>query len=494
MKFLEEMRQAWQDWQDRWGQRGRVTAAAPLLDPGLSEKDIQQGFRRISSANTARDLSPLLQDRMIELAWYLYDRNPLAKRLINLTKIFVLGDGLKVQAKHPAVQEWVTGFWDDPVNRLDLELPSYVQELGIFGEQLYLLTENPIDGAARLWYIDPSEIDQVIYGGAAADIAGADRSVAIPIEIVLKQKVGEATAPRLQPFRPDEDPSSPTFGRPMGNCFYFAINKAKRGARGRSDIFAQADWLDAYEQVLFASADRVDLLNNFVWDVKLTGLNEEGIQDWLKKHGRRPRPGSLRAHNEQVEWQAVAPDLGSQDTTTMMRLFKNHILGTMGFPEHWFAEGGETNLATAGAMGLPTVRTLKERQKFVKHMLISICGVVVDRGIAHGSIPRGADPTVEITAPELETSDSTKVAAAVQQVTTALSLAIQESLLTRETAAKVFAVMVSQLGHEVKAEDELKALEEQLKPNEADYGGKKAGLGIADSDLGKKGPNPETVQ
>jgi hypothetical protein len=46
----------------------------------------------------------------------------------------------------------------------------------------------------------------------------------------------------------------------------------------------------------------------------------------------------------------------------------------------------------------------------------------------------------------------------------------------------------------VKAEDELKALEEQLKPNEADYGGKKAGLGIADSDLGKKGPNPETVQ
>ena len=462
-EFTKRVRQAWETL------RGRVTAAAPLLDPTLSERDIQQGFRRISSANTARDLSPLQQDRMIELAWYLYDRNPLAKRLINLTKIFVLGDGLKVQAKHPSVQECLDGFWNDPVNRLDLELPSYVQELSIFGEQLYLTTENPIDGAVRLWYIDPSEIDQVVYGGAGADVPGADRSVAIPIEILLKQKLGEATAPRLEPFRPDEDPSSPTFGRPRGNCFYFAINKAKRGARGRSDIFAQADWLDAYEQVLFASADRVDLLNNFVWDVKLTGLREEEIQDWLKKHGRRPRPGALRAHNEQVEWQAVAPDLGSQDTSTMMRLFKNHILGTMGFPEHWFAEGGETNLATAGAMGLPTVRTLKERQKFVKHMLISICGVVIDRGMAHGSIPRGVDPSVEITAPELETSDSSKVAAAVQQVTTSLSLAIQESLLTRETAAKVFAVMVSQLGHEVNAEDELKALEEQLRPNEQDY-------------------------
>ena len=449
--------------------RGRVEAAAPLLDPSLSERDIQQGFRRISSANTARDLSPMLQDRMIELAWYLYDRNPLAKRLINLTKIFVLGDGLKVQAKDPNVQEWLDRFWDDPVNRLDLELPSYVQELGIFGEQLYLATENPVDGMTRLWYIDPSEIDQVVYGGAAADVDGADRSVAIPIEIVLKQKIGEATAPKLQPFRPDEDPGSPTFGRPTGNCFYFCINKAKRGARGRSDIFAQADWLDAYEQVLFAGVDRVDLLNNFVWDVLLKGQTDEQIQDWLKKYGKRPRPGSLRVHNENVEWKAVAPDLGAQDTTTMMRLFKNHILGSAGFPEHWFAEGGETNLATAGAMGLPTVRTLKERQKFIKHMLVSICGVVIDRGIAHGSIRRGADTTVEITAPELETSDSTKVAAALQQVTNALSLAIQESLLTRETAAKVFAVMASQLGHEVKAEEELKALEAGLRPNEQDY-------------------------
>ena len=211
MKVLEKAMELLGEAREQWDRRyhRRVAAAAPLLDPSMSEKDVQQGFRRISSANTARDLSPLLQDRMIELAWYLYDRNPLAKRLINLTKIFVLGDGLKVQAKDPRVQEWLDGFWNDPVNRLDLELPSYVQELSIFGEQLYLTTENPIDGAVRLWYIDPSEIDQVVYGGAGADVPGADRSVAIPIEILLKQKLGEATAPRLEPFRRMKIPARP---------------------------------------------------------------------------------------------------------------------------------------------------------------------------------------------------------------------------------------------------------------------------------------------
>ena len=463
MITLERIRQAYEML------RGRVAAAAPLLDPGISDSDIQQGFRRISTANTTRDLSPLLQDRMIELAWYLYDRNPLAKRLINLTKIFVVGEGLKPQAEDPDVQDWLQKFWDDPVNRLDLELPDYVKELGIFGEQLYLATENPVDGSMRLWYIDPSEIDQVVYGGAGANVPGADRSVAIPIEIILKQKMGESTVPHLQVFRPDEDPNSPGFGRPMGNAFYFAINKAKRGARGRSDIFAQADWLDAYEQVLFAGVDRVDLLNNFVWDVLLKGKTEPEIKEWLKQNGRRPRPGSLRAHNENVEWKAVAPDLGSADTTAMMRLFKNHILGTYGYPEHYFAEGGETNLATAGEMGAPTVKTLTERQKYIKYMLESICNVVIDRGIAHGSLSPNIDRSFSITAPKLEVRDSTKVAAAVSQVMNGLSLALQEGMLTKETATRIFINMVSQLGHEVDVDEELKNLESALQPSEADY-------------------------
>jgi hypothetical protein len=446
--------------------RGRVQAAGGF---DLSQRDIQAGFRRLSGNDSNRDLAPLLQDKMIELAWYLYDRNPMAKRLINLTKIFVVGEGLKPQAEDEQVQVWLDGFWDDPVNRMDLEIPFYVGELGLFGEQLYHTTENPIDGSMRLWYIDPSEIDQVVYGGAPGNEPGSDRSIAIPIEVVLKQKFGEASAPRLQVYRPDEDPNSPSFGRPMGNCFYFAINKAKRSARGRSDIFAHADWLDAYEQLLFEGVDRAKLLNSFIWDVVLKGSNQEQIDEWLQTYGKRPRPGSIRAHNENVEWKAVNPELGSYEMSNFTRLFKNHILGTSGFPEHWFGEGGETNLATAGEMGMPTVKTLKERQKFVKHMLISICGVVVDRAVAHGSLPVSVNRAVTIRAPGLEVRDTTKLAAALQQITMALSLAMQEGWITKDSAAGVFANMVSQLGREVDAEKELEELAAGLGPEEEDY-------------------------
>jgi len=100
---------------------------------------------------------------MIELSWYLYDRNPLAKRLINVMKVFLVGEGLGVHAEDADVQEVIDDFWNDPQNSMDINLPEYVKELAIFGEQLFQVSRNPIDGRVRLWYIDPWEIFSVAY-------------------------------------------------------------------------------------------------------------------------------------------------------------------------------------------------------------------------------------------------------------------------------------------------------------------------------------------
>jgi hypothetical protein len=69
----------------------------------------------------------------------------------------------------------------------------------------------------------------------------------------------------------------------------------------------------------------------------------------------------------------------------------------------------------------------------------------------------------------LEPRDTTKLGAAVSQIAQALSLAIQESWITKETAARVFANMVSQLGQDVDADEEMKKLAAGLGPSEGDY-------------------------
>ena len=449
-----------------------------ILDPYLSDLDIANGFRGISatgqpgitsSRSWNRDLYPLVQDKMIELAWYLYDRNPLAKRLINIMKVFLVGEGLGVHAEDPAVQDVIDDFWNDPQNSMDMNLPEYVKELGIFGEQLFQVSRNPIDGRVRLWYIDPWEIFSVAYAQGEM----AERSISFPIKVWLRQRANDKDPTELTCIHPDEDPLSDTYGLSTGNCFYFAVNKAKRGARGRSDIFALADWLDVYEQMMFDLADRGKIADSFIWDVTLKGMNAEEITQWVKDNGQPPLPNSIRAHNENVEWKSEAPDLKGADRHEFAKLFLTHIVGTAGFPAHWFGEGDRTNRATAQEMGWPTYKTLEERQRYFKYMLAAILNYVLDSAIAAGTLPADSNREFQISTPDLAIRDTQAIAAAVAPVSQAISLSIQEQLLTKDTGVKVLASVFSQLGVEVDAEAELEALKIELTPDEADYAGSK---------------------
>ena len=461
-----------------------------VLDPYLSDLDIANGFRGISatgqpgvtsSRSWNRDLYPLVQDKMIELAWYLYDRNPLAKRLINVMKVFLTGEGLSPHAEDPEVQAVIDKFWNDPQNSMDTNLPEYVKELGIFGEQLFQVSRNPIDGAVRLWYIDPWEIFSVAYAQGVM----AERSISFPIKVWLRQRATDTQPTELVCIHPDEDPESDTFGLSVGDCFYFAINKAKRGARGRSDIFAHADWLDVYEQMMFDMADRGKLEDSFIWDVLLKGMSAEQIQQWVKDNGQPPLPNSIRAHNENVEWTAVAPDLKGADRSAFAKLFLTHIVGTSGYPAHWFGEGDKTNRATAQEMGWPTYKTLEERQRLFKYNLTTILNYVIDSAIAAGVLAPDCNRTFKISTPDLAVRDTQAIAAAVQPVTQALAIAIGEMLITKDTAVSILASLFSQLGVEVDAEAELAKLKTQLTPDEQDYAGKKPGDGEGKPGKGK---------
>ena len=427
-------------------------AKRPVIAVAEAAGETLAGYRRLTTATTTRDLSPLIQDRMFQVAWYLYDTNPMARRLINLTTEFVLGAGLSFVANDPTVSAWLERFWRDPVNAMDLTLAEYVRELALFGEQCYTAVRNPVSGEVRLGYVDPFEIDEVVHGTFAAG------ELAVPIEVVLKKNVlSDAPARRLKIIRRDEDPSSPTFGHLTGDCFFFAINKARRATRGRSDIFALADWLDAYEQMLFDQVDRSQLLNVFVWDVLLKGKTQEEIDEWLKTQGRPPRRASLRAHNENVEWRAVAPSLGGQDMTDSARLFKNHILGSAGFPEHWFAEGGETNLATAVEMGTPTFKMLSERQRYVVHILRSLLDYVIDSAVVAGSLPEDGNRRYDLVLPDLSVRDTSRIAAALAQAVAAITTAESAGWVRKQTAARIFAALAGQLGVVVNPEEEIGA-------------------------------------
>ena len=210
-------------------------------------------------------------------------------------------------------------------NRMALELPNMVLQLGMFGEQCFPAYTSGNYGLVRLGYLAPAQIDEVIPD---------PDNVKVLIGVITRSLEGRPQKRLRVILNADEDqvvsPAAARLREQMidGDCFFFAVNRLSNMTRGKSDLLTLFDWLDGYEQFLFENLDRItNHLMTFIWDVKFQGLTEEQIEKKMAAM-RPPRRGSIRGHNENVEWNAVAPDLKSYETGEALQNFKRHIIGT----------------------------------------------------------------------------------------------------------------------------------------------------------------------
>jgi hypothetical protein len=423
---------------------------------GTTVDDDDANWRPLTG-DTKRDLSPITAKRMRDMSLYLWESNNLAKAIIELPIAYILGEGVSLTCTDEDSQKVLNKFWDHPINKMDIKLTKKVRELSLFGEQCYPAFVNELNGAVQLGYLDPELIDRVFMDPAnkeqpigvftQKDLQGNQKKFRVIIngpESLFTDKTQKIRA---------------TFKD--GDCFYFSINDISNGSRGRSDLLAQADWLDAYEQFMFSELDRNTELRSFLWDVKLTGATPDEVKKRAKEI-TPPGPNSVRVHNDAEEWEAVTPGLNASDTTPVGRMFRNHILGGANIPEHWFGGGGDVNRAVGAEMHEPTFKILSMRQRFIKYMLEEMGRYVLRKNIlANDNVePEFDDPRIKAEAvfPEMSSKDISKYAAALQQVVVGCALAIDKKLMTEETAINVISSIAGRLGIEIDAKAELAAV------------------------------------
>ncbi|MCC7484549.1 MAG: hypothetical protein IT529_06125, partial [Burkholderiales bacterium] len=326
----------------------------------------EEQWRKLTGDAT-RDLSPMTQLRMQKLAHYLWETNLLGNRLIELPVAFLLSEGVKLTCEDEEHQKVLDRFWRDPINDMDLKLAKKVRELAIFGEQCYPAFVNEADGAVRIGYLDPALIETVVM-----DPANPEQPIGI---VTCKDRRGRTRRYRVIINGPEEVFTArtreirETFGD--GEAFYFRVNDLSSGTRGRSDLLAQADWLDAYDQFMFGELERYGFLRAFVWDLTLKNAAEPKVAERARNF-TAPKPGSAYVHNDSEMLDPKTPDLKAVDTAEGARLFRNHVLGGATMPETWFGGGGDVNRSTAAEMAEPTLRIYTMRQRTLKHMLESI--------------------------------------------------------------------------------------------------------------------------
>ena len=433
-----------------FGFKKKQSAEKFVESVGISVEE--EGFTKLTG-DKDRSLSSLTQERMQELAVFLWKSNPLANRIIELPLVYLLAEGVTMSVQDETAQAWLDEFWNDPINQMDIKLPKKVREMSLFGEQCWPVFKNPTNGAVRLGYLDPGLIKEV-----KTDPDNTEQ----PVGVVTKALGRKRKSKKYRIIVPG---SENIFGEEAkkireefndGECFYFNVNALSSSSRGLSDLLATMDWLDLYDKALFGEVERWDALRSFIWDVTLRGATEETV----KKRASEievPSSGGVRVHNDAETWQAVTPDLQAANGAENARTVRNHILGGSTLPEHWYGGGGDVNRSTAGEMGEPTFKTFKFRQTEWKHILETFCFYAVySRLEKTGNIPedlRDYRPVAQF--PELTHRDTSVYAAALQQTVVAVGIAVEKGMMTEETAVSVIGSMISRLGIEIDPAEEL---------------------------------------
>jgi hypothetical protein len=376
-------------------------------------------------------------------------------------------------------QEVLDTFWHDPDNNLDIELGNHVLDTSVFGERLFNLAVNPVNGHVKIGVIDTGEIKCV-----HRDPFAANR----PSAVELKSMPDKPR--RLKCVRIDEEITSPTYGRRIGarpgerytdesgksheyvgNCLIWQINKLSTAERGNSDLTCVIDYLDSLDQMHWSEMDRSNLAKTIVFDVTLKGVGPTEIKARQEElQANPPKPGTVVVHSDNEAWAVPTVTLNAWDYQALVEVIWNHIAASTGIPKHWIASTVDVNRATATEMSEPTIKTLETRQRFVIEGLQELCSFALDQAELAGRISKrrtspGRLPTawpLKVSAPEIRTRDTASAAKALADTTTGLTGLMTAGVIDAHAAQEVVTTVIDGLGPKI----DLEAMRERLEAAE----------------------------
>jgi len=428
------------------------------------ERKEDAGFRSLGESR--RDLSPSKQERMIVLAEELVLRNPLAERMIETFKNYVLGDGITWTAEDARVKSVLEKHWNDPINDWENKQFVRVRELSIHGELILKAFVNKENGHVRLGAIDPGSIENVIRNKENAEILES---------IVLKPGEGveyssdEERKLKIIAVNDDALDDEGGYGKLEGDVFFVTINRTTFQKRGHSDLLSVMDWLDGYDRFLFTALERAELLRAIFWHYIMEGAKSGELQKKRQEFKKGPPlAGSFLVTDEKIKINAVSPDLKSGQVAEDAKTFKAQIIAGAGLPEHFFGIGGDVNRATALEMGSPVLRMIEARQGVIRAALTLIFNFQIDQAIKAGKLPNDVDRTFTIIFPNPSPKEAKEIATMLDSVTRSLALAQESGWIATETAKKIFVSLASNLGVEITEEEVDEDEEKDETPKGAD--------------------------
>jgi len=351
-------------------------------------------------------------------------KNFLVRRIVNLVRSYVVGNGIVVSSKRPTVNNFVDEMWSHPKNRIDRRLGEMCDELTRAGELFPILFTNRIDGMSYVRFIPASRIRAI-----ETD----------PNDYEKELRYGQVTnsaEPKwwLSPEHPaatdrSEDGSLPPV------MLHFAINRPIGATRGEGDLLPVLPWARRYSEWL---QDRVRLnrlrTRQGILDLK---INDDLLVQEKRQQLRTSNPWEqgIYVHGPGEETALHNLNIGADDAEKDGRVLRLAIVAGANVALHYLGEGEATNYATAKAMGEPTARFFTDRQTEFRWVLEDVAQAAYQRKVAAGMARAFDDLRLHTSVTEVAREDNQSLALAARDIVTALTLMRQYGWIDDRTAA-----------------------------------------------------------
>jgi len=365
------------------------------------------GARAATSQNW-RDRYDYKREDILLDALLVWRDNPLARRIVELTTQYVVGDGLVPTCKHKDTDAFLKKFWSNRLNRMNIRSMELCDELTRSGN-LFILLSTDDAGMSYVRAVPACDIEVIDH---------KKNDVEQPTFYHPKASIDDFD-PKPYPAY-DEDADAQTAAghfRPV--MLHYAVNRAVGAQWGESDLGPLIRWLTRYDAWL---EDRVRLnryRQSFAWDVSAEFPSETARSKRESELNLNPpNPGAVLVHDKSEVWNVLSPKLESADAEKDGLAVKKMIAAGSANPMHFLAEPEGSTRTTAEQSGGPTFRHYEQRQLCFRWMIADVLHVArLRRAMAGGRV--SIKEEIEVGASDISGRDNAALAVAASTIVAA---------------------------------------------------------------------------
>lgn len=339
---------------------------------------------------------------LVRLARLYYLKNPLIRRAVEVSALYVWGQDLTVRARNPEVDAVVQAFWDANKRALTGQQASRMLEveLKVTGNVFLALFPSATDGAVKVRTVPVEEIREVIRNPEDRLEPWYYRRV------WMQPSVDGRTAERMEAlypdwrYRPAEKPAvigtTPVIWD--ASLCHVKVGGFQHWAFGVPETYAAQDWARAYKESLEDDSTRSRALARFALILSTPG-GKRGVAAAKSKLGTTyaqsdlagdtnppPLAGSTFIGGENVDLKAMSVG-GAMPPADHSRPLRVMTAAGVGLSDVFFGDPDQGNLATATTLDRPTELQFSERRGLWRDTFADLIQFVIDRAATAPSGP-----------------------------------------------------------------------------------------------------------